>query len=108
MGYGGGFGGGNMQQLMKQAQAMQRKLQEAQQEIAETEVTGSAAGGMVEVTLTGDKTPVSVTIKPEAVDPDDVEMLEDLIVAALNTAYEAADEMYEEKMGKFGGAGGLI
>ena len=67
----GGFGGGNMQQLMKQAQAMQRKLQEAQQELAESEVTGSAAGGMVEVTLTGDKTPVSVSIKPEAVDPDD-------------------------------------
>ena len=50
----------------------------------------------------------SISIDPKAVDPDDVEMLEDLIVAALNTAYEAADEEYEEKMGKFGGAGGLI
>ena len=89
----GGFGGGNMQQLMKQAQAMQRKLQEAQEEIAETEVTGSAAGGMVEVTMTGDKTPVSVTIKPEAVDPDDVEMLEDMILAALNDANEKAEKL---------------
>ena len=85
MGY-GGYGGGNMQQLMKQAQAMQRKLQEAQQEIAETELTGSAAGGMVEFVMTGDKTPVSISIKPEAVDPDDVEMLEDMILAAINDA----------------------
>ena len=65
MGY-GGFGGGNMQQLMRQAQQMQKKMQEAQEKIAETEVTGVAGGGMVEVTMTADKTPVSVTIKPEA------------------------------------------
>ena len=107
MGY-GGFGGGNMQQLMKQAQAMQRKLQEAQQEIAETEITGSAAGGMVEVTLTGDKTPVSVTIKPEAVDPDDVEMLEDMILAALNDANQQADKLSKDLLGPMGGAAGLF
>lgn len=101
----GGFGGGNMQQLMKQAQAMQRKLQEAQAEIAETEVTGSAAGGMVEVTMTGDKTPVSVTIKPEAVDPDDVEMLEDMILAALNDANEKAEKLSKDLMGPLGGMG---
>lgn len=104
----GGFGGGNMQQLMKQAQAMQRKLQEAQAEIAETEVTGSAAGGMVEVTMTGDKTPVSVTIKPEAVDPDDVEMLEDMILAALNDANEKAEKLSKDLMGPMGGMGGLF
>lgn len=104
MGY-GGFGGGNMQQLMKQAQQMQRKLQEAQQEIAETEVTGSAAGGMVEVTMMADKTPVSVTIKPEAVDPDDVEMLEDMILAALNDAVEQADKISKDLMGPLGGNG---
>ena len=104
----GGFGGGNMQQLMKQAQAMQRKLQEAQEEIAETEVTGSAAGGMVEVTMTGDKTPVSVTIKPEAVDPDDIEMLEDLITAAFNDASSQADALSEEKLGAYGNMGGLL
>ena len=104
----GGFGGGNMQQLMKQAQAMQRKLQEAQQELADSEVTGSAAGGMVEVTLTGDKTPVSVTIKPEAVDPDDVEMLEDMILAALNDANQQADKLSKDLLGPMGGAAGLF
>ena len=91
----GGYGGGNMQQLMRQAQQMQRKMQEAQEKIAETEVTGVAGGGMVEVTMTADKNPVAVTIKPEAVDPDDVEMLEDLILAAYNDAYSKAEE--EEK-----------
>lgn len=104
----GGFGGGNMQQLMKQAQAMQRKLQEAQQELAESEVTGSAAGGMVEVTITGDKTPVSVSIKPEAVDPDDVEMLEDMVLAALNDAMKQADDLSKELLGPMGNAGGLL
>lgn len=110
MGY-GGFGGGNMQQLMKQvkqAQAMQRKLQEAQQEISETEITGSAAGGMVEVTITGDKTPVSVSIKPEAVDPDDVEMLEDMVLAALNDAVAQADKLSKDLLGPLGNAGGLF
>ena len=110
MGY-GGFGGGNMQQLMKQAQAMQRKLQEAQQEIAETEITGSAAGGMVEVTITGDKTPVSVSIKPEAVDPDDVEMLQDMVIAAVNEAMRAADAEAANNMSRLTGGlnlGGLF
>lgn len=101
----GGFGGGNMQQLMKQAQAMQRKLQEAQQEIAETEVTGSAAGGMVEITMTCDKTPVSVSIKPEAVDPDDIEMLEDMILAALNDANQQADKISKDLLGPMGNTG---
>lgn len=104
----GGFGGGNMQQLMKQAQAMQRKLQEAQQELADSEVTGSAAGGMVEVSITGDKTPVSVSIKPEAVDPDDVEMLEDMVLAALNDAMKQADDLSKELLGPMGNAGGLF
>ena len=104
----GGVGGGNMQQLIKQAQAMQRKLQEAQQELADSEVTGSAAGAMVEVTLTGDKTPVSVSIKPEAVDPDDVEMLEDMVLVALNDAMKQADDLSKELLGPMGNAGGLF
>ena len=110
MAYGGygGFGGGNMQQLMKQAQAMQRKMQEAQEQIAESEVTGSAAGGLVEITLTGNKQPVSITIKPEAVDPDDVEMLEDMVLAALNDACKQADELSKEILGPLGGAAGLL
>lgn len=105
MGFGGFPGGGNMQQLMKQAQQMQKKLQQAQEELAETEVTGSAAGGMVEVTLLANKTPVSVKIKPEAVDPEDVEMLEDMVLAALNDAMKNADDISKELMGPLGGNG---
>lgn len=107
MGY-GGFGGGNMQQLMRQAQQMQKKMQEAQEKIAETEVTGASGGGMVEITMTADKSPVSVTVKPEAVDPDDVEMLEDLVLAALNDAIKKADEVAKDLMGPLGGMGGLM
>ena len=107
MGY-GGFGGGNMQQIMKQAQAMQRKLQQAQEQLAEEEVTGTAAGGMVEVTLKGNKTPVAVTIDPEAVDPDDAEMLEDMVLAALNDAMAQADELSNELLGPLAGAGGMF
>jgi len=99
-------GGGNMQQLMRQAQQMQRKLQEAQEKIAETEVTGTAAGGMVEVVMMADKSPVSITIKPEAVDPEDVEMLEDTILAALQDAMTKADAVAKELMGPMAGAGG--
>ena len=101
MGYGGY--GGNMQQIMKQAQMMQKKLTEAQAQLAEEEVVGSAGGGMGEVTLKGNKTPVAVAIKPEAVDPDDVEMLEDLVLAALNDAMEKADSKSQELMGPLGG-----
>lgn len=97
-----------MQQLMRQAQQMQKKMQEAQQKIAETELTGVAGGGMVEVTITGDKTPVAVSIKPEAVDPDDVEMLEDLVLAALNDAFKQADDLTKELMGPLGGMSGLM
>ena len=98
----GGFGGGNMNQMMMQARKMQQDLQKAQQEIAETEVVGTA-GGVVEVVITGDKKVVSVSIKPEAVDPDDIEMLEDLIVAAFNSALEEADNLSEELLGPMAG-----
>ena len=98
----GGFGGGNMNQMMMQARKMQQDLQKAQEEIAETEVVGSA-GGVVEVVITGDKKVVSVSIKPEAVDPDDVEMLEDLVLAAFNDASNKAEEFKASKMGRFGG-----
>ncbi len=104
-GYGGFGGGNNMQQLMKQAQAMQRKMQEAQKQLAESEVTGSAAGGMVQVTITGDKTPVSVSINPEVVDPEDVEMLEDTLLAALSDAVKQADELSEKLLGPLGATG---
>ena len=108
-GFGGGFGGGNqMQNLMKQAQKMQQEMQKAQEELEEAEIEGSTAGGIVTITCNGKKEITGVSIKPEAVDPDDIEMLEDLIIAAINDAYSKADELSEEKLGKFGGMGGLF
>ena len=93
---------------MKQAQKMQEQMQKAQQELEETEVEGISGGGAVTVVMDGKKVVSSITISPNAVDPDDMEMLEDLIIAALNSAYEEADELYNEKMGKFGNAGGMF
>lgn len=100
----GGFGGGaNMQQLMKQAQRMQEEAMRAKQEIAETEIEGVAQNGLVKVVLTGDKQVVSVSIDPQIVDPDDTEMLEDLIVVALRDAIEKADELSAKKLGPLSG-----
>ena len=105
----GGFGGGNqMQQLMKQAQKMQADMQKAQEELEEAQIEGVSASGLVKVTMNGKKVLQSIKIDPNAVDTDDIEMLEDLIMAALNNAYDEAEEMYNEKMGQFGGAGGLF
>lgn len=98
---GGGFGGGNMQQLMRQAQKMQQDMLKAKEELSETEVTASSGGGMVEVTMTCDKKLLALTIKPEAVDPDDIEMLQDLIIAAINEAQDHADKESEERMGPY-------
>ncbi len=108
MGFNGFGGGGNMANLMKQAQQMQKMLTEAQAKLAEEEVTGSASGGMVEVTMKANKTIVGVKIKPEVVDADDVEMLEDLIVAAINDAQTKADELSQSTLGPLGGAKGLF
>lgn len=104
-GFGGGFGGGNMQQLMKQAQKMQADMQRAQQELEEAEIIGVAQGDAVTVTMNGKKVVSSVSINPDYVDVDDIEMLEDLIVVALNDGYKKADEMSKQKLGN---AGGLI
>ena len=107
---GGGFGGGNnMQQLMRQAQKMQQDIKAAQEELADTEVVATAAGGMVEVVMTCDRQLQSIKIKPEAVDPDDVEMLEDMIVAGINEAMKQVEEECERVMGPLtGGMGGLF
>ena len=107
MGKFGGFGGGmgNMQQLMRQAQKMQQDMAKAKEELAQTEVTAVSGGGMVEVTMTCEQKLVSIKIKPEAVDPDDVEMLEDLIIAAVNEAQKLADDETEKKMGPLSGFG---
>lgn len=103
--FGGFMGGGNnnMQALMRQAQKMQEEAMKASQEVEEAEVEGQASGGLVKVTLKGNKTPVAVNIDPSVVDPDDVEMLEDLVLAAFNDATAKADALKQEKLGRFGG-----
>ena len=107
-GFGGGYGGGGqMQNLMKQAQKMQEQMQKAQEELEGAELVGTA-GGIVSVTVDGKKNVKGVAIKPEAVDPDDVEMLEDLIMAAISDAYEKAEKLSAEKMGAFGALGGMF
>ena len=86
MAYGnfGGFGGANINQLMRQAQKMQEEMAKAKKELEESEFSSSVGGGMVEAKMMGDRTLKSISIKPEVVDPDDVEILEDLIVSAVN------------------------
>ncbi|MBR5192628.1 MAG: YbaB/EbfC family nucleoid-associated protein [Clostridia bacterium] len=102
----GGFGGGNqMQNLMRQAQKMQEQMKKAQEELEELEVEGVSGGGLVKVTMTAKKVVVGLEINPDAVDTEDITMLEDLIIAALNDGYAKADKVYNEKMGAFGSMG---
>ena len=108
----GGFPGGgmpgNMNNLMKQAQRMQRQMEENQKEMENKEFTSKSGGGAVTVTVNGSKEVKSVTIAPEAVDPDDVEMLQDMIVAAVNEALKQVDEANAAAMNRMtGGLGGL-
>ena len=107
----GGFPGGgmpgNMSQLMKQAQRMQRQMEEAQAQLEEAEMTGTAGGGVVEVTVSGKKEITKIKIDPEAVDPDDVEMLEDLVMAATNEALHKIDEITAASMPKMPGGLGF-
>jgi nucleoid-associated protein EbfC len=99
----------NQQQIMRQVQQMQAAMAQAQAEIAATEVSGSAGGGMVTATVTGTGELKSIKIDPAAVDPEDVEMLEDLVVAAVAEARRAADALSQEKMGAItGGLGSLM
>ncbi|MBR1892857.1 MAG: YbaB/EbfC family nucleoid-associated protein [Lachnospiraceae bacterium] len=110
-GFPGGMGmmPGGMNNLMKQAQRMQRQMEENAKELETKEFTAAAGGGAVEVTVTGKKELKSVKISPEAVDPEDVETLEDLVVAAVNEALKQADEASSAAMGKLtGGLGGLM
>lgn len=108
----GGFPGGmpgNMNNLMKQAQKMQRQMEEATKELEDKEMTASAGGGVVEVTVSGKKEITKVKIDPEAVDPEDVEMLEDLIMAATNEALRMIEDYSQQKMGSItGGLNGLL
>ena len=91
--------------MMKQVQEMQRKMEQAQEELAVETVEASAGGGMVTVVISGALEVKDVTIKPEAVDPDDVEMLQDLVIAATNEALRAAQELASTKLG--GATGGI-
>ena len=107
-GFPSGMGMGNMNNLMKQAQRMQRQMEEQQKALEEKEFTASAGGGVVEVTVTGKREVVKVSLKEEVVDPDDIEMLEDLITAAVNEALRQVDEASAAGMSKLsGGLGGF-
>lgn len=107
----GGFPGGmpgNMNNLMKQAQRMQKQMEEATKELEEKEITAAAGGGAVEVTVSGKKEVVRVKLAEEVVDPEDIEMLEDLIMAATNEALRQVEEYSQQSMSKItGGLGGL-
>ena len=103
----GGFGGGaNMQQLMKQAQKLQQDMQKAQQELKESVVESSVGNGIVTLTMNGERKVESISIKAEMVDLDDIEMLEDMIMAALNDANDQIDDLTEEIMGPYSNLGG--
>ena len=107
-GFPGGMGmPGNMNNLMKQAQKMQRQMEEGQKELEAKEFSATAGGGAVEVTVSGKKEVLKVQLSEEVVDPDDIEMLQDLIMAATNEALRMAEEANNELMGKMtGGLGG--
>lgn len=106
-GFPGGMPGMNMNNIMKQYQRMQRKLEETQEELAKKEYTGQAGGGAVKATVTGAKVLTKLELDKDAVDPEDVETLEDMIVAAVNQALESADEDLQSQMGKLTGGLGL-
>lgn len=107
-----GMGGMNMNNMMKQVQKMQKQMEEnqkqmveSQKELEEKEFSATAGGGAVEVTVSGKKLVTKVTLDPDAVDPDDVEMLEDLIMAAVNEAMKKVDDATDAMMDKFSGGG---
>ena len=104
---GGGF---DLSQLMQQAQQMQQKLVEAQEELANTEVTGNAGNNLVIATVTGGGELINLTIDPKIVDPEDVETLQDLVIAAIKDANQRAQQLVEQKLGPLaqGGLGGLL
>lgn len=95
--------GANMQQLARQAQKLQQQMTEKQEELESRSYEATAGGGAVTAVVTGKKVLTSLTIKPEAVDPDDVEMLQDMILAAINEAIKQAEDAAESEMGKLTG-----
>ena len=97
----GGFGGMNINQLMKEAKKMQADMEKSQEELAAKEFDASAGGGAIEVKVSGDKLIKDIKIKPEVVDPDDVEMLQDLIITCVNEALKKVDSAQAASLGKF-------
>ena len=107
-GFPGGMMPGNMNNLMKQAQKMQKQMEEATKELEEKEITATAGGGAVEVTISGKREVTKVKLAEEVVDPADIEMLEDLIMAATNEALRQIEEASQQSMSKItGGLGGM-
>ncbi len=103
---GGNMGmGGNMQKMMKQMQKMQKDMEKAQEDLSKEVLEGSAGGGVVVVVVNGQKQIIEVRIKEEVVDPDDVEMLQDLVLAATNDALKKVEDLTAQVMGKFGNIG---
>ena len=100
-----GMGGGpqNMQSMIKQAQKMQEEMEKAQEEIKAKEYSTTGGGGVVEITMTGDKILKSITLKPEVVDPEDIETLQDLIVSGVNEVLRQVESETEEKMNAISG-----
>ncbi len=102
-----GMGGGNMQKQLQQVQAMQRQMESVQAEIEEKELTTTAGGGAVSVTVNGKREIVNLTIDKDVVDPDDVEMLQDLVMAAVNEAMRQIEEVSNTEMSKITGGLGI-
>lgn len=108
-GFQGFPGGGNMQQMMKQAQKMQQQVLQLQEELDTRTYQASAGGGMVTATVSGKREILALTINPQAVDPDDTELLQDMIIAAVNEALREGEDTREKEMSRFGGGmGGLL
>ena len=97
----GGFGGMNMNNIMKQAKKMQEEMQKSQEELSSKEFDSTAGGGTIIVKVTGEKVLKEIKIKPEVVDPEDVEMLEDLILTCVNEALRKVDSAQSQEFGKF-------
>jgi DNA-binding YbaB/EbfC family protein len=105
----GGFGGGNMQQLMRQAQKLQEQLEKSQEELDTREYEATAGGGMIKVKISGKRELLSINIDPQVVDPEDVDMLQDLIMAAVNEALRKGEEVRQAEMNKLNpGMGGMF
>ena len=106
-GFPGMMGGANMQQLARQAQKLQQQMTKMQEELDAREFEATSGGGMVTAKVNGKRELLAISIKPEAIDPDDVEMLEDMVMAAVNEALRTAADTVEREMGKLTGGMGM-